>query len=153
MEFSCIQLRAISQWVPKLLFFTMNSGFWNYCHIFQGQWVKQTQIQTDLVKSSRFDAISFVYFLHPLPTTPSLLVFLQVDHFLNHCLLSHCEHQESSVFKISAGPRTLASKTWVGPASFHSLPYINFVKIVLQSGKFQFLFWRLSYTWFENFFA
>ena len=49
------------------------------------------------------------------------------------------------VFKISAGPRTLTGKIWVGPASFPSLSYINFRKIVLRSGKFQILFWRLSY--------
>ena len=48
-----------------------------------------------------------------------------------------------SVFKISAGPRTLTGKIWVGPASFPSLSYINFGKIVLRSGKFQILFWRL----------
>ena len=29
------------------------------------------------------------------------------------------------VFKISAGPRTLTGKIWVGPASFPSLSYIN----------------------------
>ena len=48
-----------------------------------------------------------------------------------------------SVFKTSAGPRTLPSKIWVSPASFPSLSYINFGKIVLQSCKFQILFWRL----------
>ena len=48
-----------------------------------------------------------------------------------------------TVFKISAGPRTLTGKIWVGPASFPSLSYINFGKIVLRSGKFQILFWRL----------
>ena len=41
---------------------------------------------------------------------------------------------------LSAGLQTLTGKTWVGPASFPSLPYINFGKIVLQSGKFQILF-------------
>ena len=41
-----------------------------------------------------------------------------------------------SVFKISAGPRTLTGKICVGPASFPSLSYINFAKIVLRSGKF-----------------
>ena len=34
----------------------------------------------------------------------------------------------SSVFKISAGPRTLTGKIWVGPASFPSLSYINIYK-------------------------
>ena len=50
-----------------------------------------------------------------------------------------------TVFKISAGPRTLTGKIWVGPASFPSLSYIpvNFGEIVLRSGKFQILFWRL----------
>ena len=48
-----------------------------------------------------------------------------------------------TVFEISAGPRTLTGKIWVGPASFPFLPYINFGKIVLRSGKFQILFWRL----------
>ena len=48
-----------------------------------------------------------------------------------------------TVFKISAGPQTLTGKTGVGPAGFPSLPYINFGKIVLRSGKFQILFWRL----------
>ena len=50
------------------------------------------------------------------------------------------------VFKISAGPRTLTDKICVGPASFPSLSYINFAKIVLRSGKFQILFWRLQST-------
>ena len=31
----------------------------------------------------------------------------------------------------------------VGPTGFPSLPYINFGKIVLRSGKFPILFWRL----------
>ena len=39
--------------------------------------------------------------------------------------------------------RTLNDKIWVCPASFPSLSYINFGKIVLRSGKFQILFWRL----------
>ena len=57
-----------------------------------------------------------------------------------------------TVFKISAGLQTLTGKTWVGPASFPSLPYI-LGKIVLWSGKFQILFWGLmtftddSYFW------
>ena len=51
-----------------------------------------------------------------------------------------------SVFKISAGPRTLNGETWVRPAIFPSLPYINFGKIVHWSGKFQMLFWRLDVT-------
>ena len=38
----------------------------------------------------------------------------------------------------------LTGKTWVNPASFPSLPYINLCKIVLWSSKFQILFWRLS---------
>ena len=50
-----------------------------------------------------------------------------------------------SVFKISAGPRTLTGKIWVGPASFPSLSYIHFCKIVLRSGKFQILFRRLHF--------
>ena len=33
-----------------------------------------------------------------------------------------------AVFKISAGPRTLTGKIWVGPASFPSLSYINIYK-------------------------
>ena len=49
-------------------------------------------------------------------------------------------HLDITVFKISAGPRTLTSKIWVGPASFPSLSYITFGKIVLRSGKFQILF-------------
>ena len=36
-----------------------------------------------------------------------------------------------AVLKKSAEPWTLTGKTWVGPASFPSLPYINFGKIVL----------------------
>ena len=48
-----------------------------------------------------------------------------------------------TVFKISARPRTLTGKIWVSPASFSPLSYINFGKIVLLSGKFQILFWRL----------
>ena len=43
------------------------------------------------------------------------------------------------VFEISAGPLTLTGKIWVSPASFPSLSYINFGKIVLRSGKFQIL--------------
>ena len=49
-----------------------------------------------------------------------------------------------TVFKIHAGPPTLTGKNGVSPASFPSLPYINFGKIVLRSGKFQILFWRLG---------
>ena len=49
----------------------------------------------------------------------------------------------STVFKITTGPRTLTGKIWVGPASSTSLSYINFGKIVFQSGKFKILFWRL----------
>ena len=60
----------------------------------------------------------------------------------------HVPQLSYSVFKISAGPRTLTGKIWVGPASFPSLSYINiyinFGKIVLRSGKFQILFWRLA---------
>ena len=48
-----------------------------------------------------------------------------------------------TVFKISAGPRTLTAKTGIGPASFPSIPYINLGKIVLLSGKFHILFWTL----------
>ena len=51
-----------------------------------------------------------------------------------------------SVFKISAGQQTLTGKIWVCPASYPSLSYINFGKIVLRSGKFQILFWRLIYV-------
>ena len=40
--------------------------------------------------------------------------------------------------------KTVFKIIWVGPASFPSLSYINFGKIVLQSGKFQILFWRLE---------
>ena len=47
------------------------------------------------------------------------------------------------VFKISAWSWTLTGKTWVGPTSFPSLPYINFIKFLLWSGKYQILFWRL----------
>ena len=59
---------------------------------------------------------------------------------------SNCHETKSkhAVFKISARPRTLTGKIWVGPASFPSLSYINFDKIVLRSGKFQILFWRLN---------
>ena len=55
---------------------------------------------------------------------------------------------QSTVFKISDGPRTLTGKIWVGPASFPSLRYmyINFGKIMLRSGMFHILFWRLI-TW------
>ena len=52
-------------------------------------------------------------------------------------------HHMYAVFKISARPLTLTGKTWVALASFPALPYINFGKIVLRSGKFQILFWRL----------
>ena len=51
-----------------------------------------------------------------------------------------------AVFKISARPRTLTGKTEVGPAGFHSLPYVIFGKIVFQSGKFHILFWRQDRT-------
>ena len=57
---------------------------------------------------------------------------------------SHCGDKTISVFKLSAGPGTLTSKIWVGPASFPSLSKKNFGKIMLQSGKFQILFWRLK---------
>ena len=46
----------------------------------------------------------------------------------------------TAVFKISARPWTLTSKIRVGLASFPSLSYINFGKIVLWSGKFETLF-------------
>ena len=71
------------------------------------------------------------------------------------CILNSCQQNRGhnvliftyrgpyAVFKISAGPQTLTVKIWVGPASFPSLSYINFGKIVLRSGKFQILFWRL----------
>ena len=49
-----------------------------------------------------------------------------------------------TVFKICARPPTLTGKNGVSPASFPSLPYINFGKIVLRSGKLQILFWRLG---------
>ena len=51
-------------------------------------------------------------------------------------LRRHHAHYDT-VFKISVGPRTLTSKIWVGPASFPSLSYMNFGKIVLRSGKFE----------------
>ena len=63
---------------------------------------------------------------------------------LLHALLCGNDYTESTVLKISARPWTLTSKTGVGPAGFPSLPYINFGKIVLRSGKFQILFWRLN---------
>ena len=49
-----------------------------------------------------------------------------------------------TVFKIGARPWTLAGKIWVSLASFPSLSYINFGKIVLQSSKFQILFLKLE---------
>ena len=60
----------------------------------------------------------------------------------NRCCVSYIANI-MSIFKISARPRTLTGKTGVSPTGFPSLPYINFGKIVLQSGKFQILFWRL----------
>ena len=54
--------------------------------------------------------------------------------------------KEYAVFKISAGPQTLTGKIWVGTASFPSLSYVNFGKIVLRSAKFQISFWRLNAT-------
>ena len=48
-----------------------------------------------------------------------------------------------AIFKKSARLRTLTSKIWVCPASFPSLSYTNFGKIVLWSSKFQILSWRL----------
>ena len=52
----------------------------------------------------------------------------------------YMSNSASAVFKISAGPRTLTGKIWVGPTSFPSLSYINLGKIVLWSRKFQILF-------------
>ena len=52
--------------------------------------------------------------------------------------------QDITVIKISAGPQTLTGKIWVGLASFPSLSCINFGKIMLWSGNFQILFWRLT---------
>ena len=66
------------------------------------------------------------------PTHPYITYITAVFH------PSHRSHM-SSVFKISAGPRTLTSKTRVCPTGFPSLPYINFGKIVLRYGKFQIL--------------
>ena len=57
-----------------------------------------------------------------------------------------------TVFKISAGPWTLTGKTGVVPAGFPSLPYTNFGKIVLRSGKFH-LFWRLCICGADSRFA
>ena len=47
---------------------------------------------------------------------------------LGRTLLVWLRWTAEAVFKISAGPWTLTSKIWVGPASFPSLPYINFGK-------------------------
>ena len=46
-------------------------------------------------------------------------------------------------------PHAPSCNIWVGPASFPSLSYINFGKIVLRSGKFQTLFWRLLDHYFS----
>ena len=54
-----------------------------------------------------------------------------------------CNVGPRTVFKINAGLRPLTGKIWVVPASFPSLSYINFGKIVLRSSKFQIIFWRL----------
>ena len=53
-------------------------------------------------------------------------------------------------FKISAGPQTLTDKISLAPASFPSLSYINFGKIMLWSSKFQILFWRLEFLNFDS---
>ena len=50
----------------------------------------------------------------------------------------------NSVFKMRTRPQTLTGKIWVGLARFPSLSYMDFGKIVLRSGKFQILFWRLQ---------
>ena len=51
--------------------------------------------------------------------------------------------------KYQTGQQTLTGKIWVGLVSFPSLSYINFGKIVLQSSKFQILFWRLFVWWHQ----
>ena len=45
-----------------------------------------------------------------------------------HQVITSLFHISNAVFKISAGPRTLTGKIWVGPASFPSLSYINIYK-------------------------
>ena len=69
-----------------------------------------------------------------------------------HCeILTHDEEgigkiiKSEAVFKISAGPQALDCKTGVSLASFPSLLYINFGKIVLRSSKFQILFWGVFF--------
>ena len=82
----------------------------------------------------------------------NVLKFTPITFFL--APFSHCVNSQTclnirdtgvllTVFKISARPRTLTCKIWVGPASFPSSSCINFGKIVLWSSKFQTLFWRL----------
>ena len=46
--------------------------------------------------------------------------------------LTELKYSPTTVFKISAGPRTLTVKIWVGLASFPSLSYTNFGKIMLR---------------------
>ena len=62
---------------------------------------------------------------------------LQFISFLHNVMI------QVAVFKISVGQLTLTGKIWICPTSFPSLSYINFGKIVLRSGEFQILFWRL----------
>ena len=67
-----------------------------------------------------------------------LILYIYTTQFYSNLVIT-----VPAVFEISAAPWTLTGKTWVGQASFPSLPYINFGKIVLRSSKFQILFWRL----------
>ena len=60
------------------------------------------------------------------------------------------KHHHIAVFKISVGQWTLTGKIWVNLASFPSLSYVNFGKIVLQSSKFHILFRRLILTTFHH---
>ena len=80
---------------------------------------------------------------------PSILLHRHIGsqlpqyHVGTHHITTNSILQPQS-FKISARPRNRDSKILVGLASFPSLSYINFGKIVHRSGKFQILFWRLQ---------
>ena len=66
-----------------------------------------------------------------------------INKHLQFISFLHNVMTQVAVFKKSAGQRTLTGKIFVCPTSSPSLSYINFDKIVLRSGKFQILFWRL----------
>ena len=129
---------------PKILSGTYLRNHWIKCHmrvLSSGICTGSVILPTEHNQGPKKGTKSSKIFLQDHQTQfsfPRSSNLLRNDHTLTWVVF-----YRDSVFKISAGPRTLTSKIWIGLASFPSLSYINFGKIVLRSGKFQILFWRL----------